>query len=208
LEDLLRNLAGHSDDRCTSLISFFGSGTRRGSLAAVARACEAEGVRSKKGKKLVVGSIESMLKNRVYVGELRSNGGWVPGAHKPIIEPKVFEKAQERFGEPRTTSPEKRCYILTGLLVEKASGLQMSPHYIQKEDKRYYYYRVHPCYVPVTNAANVDKVKVKSIPTERAEELIVKGLADLADDKRVADWEGKAAKQVEDALRKVEDKLA
>lgn len=43
--------------------------------------------------------IESVLTNRIHIGEVRYKGSWYPGAHEPLIERETFEEAHLLYQE-------------------------------------------------------------------------------------------------------------
>ncbi|MBA3825276.1 MAG: recombinase family protein, partial [Ktedonobacterales bacterium] len=67
-------------------------------------------------------TINIILKNRFYVGELPDGqGGWVPGQHGPLIAPEVWDRAQhvrQRYqGNPQTIPGNARVHVLGGGLL-------------------------------------------------------------------------------------------
>ena len=91
-----------------------------GSREIAARLNEA-GHRTRSGRPFSWKSVLTILKNRVYLGEVGWRGEWFPGEHEALIEPGTFDKAQELLAE-RGDEPAKRAshssdYLLTGLVV-------------------------------------------------------------------------------------------
>jgi DNA invertase Pin-like site-specific DNA recombinase len=63
-----------------------------------------------------------LLQNRFYLGELPDgNGGWLPGAHEPVLDDALFDRAQQARAEnrrsvgPRSVPPARRTHSLSGL---------------------------------------------------------------------------------------------
>jgi site-specific DNA recombinase len=63
-----------------------------------------------------------LLQNQFYLGELPDGqGGWVPGAHQPVLDAELFEQAQQaraanrRVPGPKSVPPGKRTHSLSGL---------------------------------------------------------------------------------------------
>jgi hypothetical protein len=64
-------------------------------------------------------SVAAMLRNRVYLGESRGQGGAINReAHEPIVFEELFSTVQSRVGERSTRSDSKRTYepLLSGLI--------------------------------------------------------------------------------------------
>ena len=89
-------------------------------------------------------ALTAMLKNRTYLGELKSRGGWVQGTHEPIIDPALWECAQAVF----TVNPQRRAnqtrsrasYPLKGIIVDQDGRAMVGWHTTKPNGKRYCYY--------------------------------------------------------------------
>lgn len=46
-------------------------------------------------------TVQHMLRNRFYIGEIRYHDGWLPGQHKPIIDAQLFDQVQAVRDERR-----------------------------------------------------------------------------------------------------------
>jgi site-specific DNA recombinase len=65
-------------------------------------------------------AVARVLRSRTFIGELPFRDGWVPGAHEPLLDPELFEKAQ-RLADQRSTQAgaarSKGDFILSGTIV-------------------------------------------------------------------------------------------
>lgn len=64
-------------------------------------------------------TVASMLRGRVYLGEVMYRGEWYPGRHEAIVSPELFDRAQARIRGHRgggTGGHAKYEYLLTGIL--------------------------------------------------------------------------------------------
>lgn len=86
----------------------------------------------KGGKAFNRNAIYTLLKNRVYLGEVFYCDAWQAGAHEPIIDHDLWSKvaalldARSRRGESRASSDEGSIFILRGR-VYGSDGRAMSP---------------------------------------------------------------------------------
>ena len=89
------------------------------------------------------GALYTLLRNPIYVGEVRHKGTRYPGQHQPIVEGSVWDKTQELLhlhavradGKPgeSTSSP------LIGKLFDD-KGERLTPSHAVKSNRRYRYY--------------------------------------------------------------------
>lgn len=87
----------------------------------------------------------TMLRNRLYIGEVHHKGKYYPGQHKPIVSRALFDQAQEALGQNgnvkrKRTWTVKSKALLKGLLVCGSCGGLMSPTHTRKGGKHYHYY--------------------------------------------------------------------
>jgi len=114
-----------------------------GSATLVARALNAEGVTTRRGKPIDKGFLYKLLNNRVYIGMAVHKGTAYPGEHEAIISLDLWNRVHGILGESprvrarrtRTTEPA----LLKGLIFGPASGA-MSPTYTRKGGRLYRYY--------------------------------------------------------------------
>lgn len=124
-----------------------------GSIPALAIELELDGVRSKPrtsrhgraygSARIARGALYTLLKNRLYVGDVTHKGQIYKGQHDAIIDRDVFEAAQRQLDENRVErhlgngSPHPS--LLAGLLWD-THGRRMSPKHATKQSRRYRYY--------------------------------------------------------------------
>src|SRR5213075_1397198 len=123
-----------------------------GSVRLLQQELDAAGIRSKSwistpgrrwgGKPLARGALYTMLRNRIYRGEIVHKDQHYPGEHEPIIDEKLWDEVQaklaanavERSAGEAVASPS----LLAGLLYD-GQGHRMSPSHAVKNGMRYRY---------------------------------------------------------------------
>ena len=128
-----------------------------GSVRLLQEELAATGIRSKSwtstagrqwgGKPIVRGALYTMLKNRIYRGQIQHKDQHYPGEHEPIIDEPLWEEVQtklaanavQRSTGERTRSPS----LLAGRLYD-GEGNRMTPSHAVKHGKRYRYYASQP----------------------------------------------------------------
>ncbi|MDP9355303.1 MAG: recombinase family protein, partial [Chloroflexota bacterium] len=79
-------------------------------------------------------TVREIIQNRFYVGELPDgNGGWVPGKHGVLIDPDLFERAQQarlrNVKRPRRVRTERRSpWALSGLATCAECGRSLTAY--------------------------------------------------------------------------------
>jgi len=96
------------------------------------------------GKAIDKSYLYKMLANRTYLGELRHQDQWFPGAHPAVIATDLWERAQAAFTRPPRAAVSERegkvVFLLKGLVVG-ADGRALTPwHTTKKNGRRYRYY--------------------------------------------------------------------
>src|SRR5882672_1946429 len=89
------------------------------------------------------GALYTMLRNPIYVGEIRHQGARYPGQHQPIVDRSAWDKTQELLrvhtvrakGKPRGAMPSP----LIGKLFDD-QGERLTPSHAVKGNRRYRYY--------------------------------------------------------------------
>lgn len=88
--------------------------------------------------------VESLLRNRLYLGELSCQGEFVVAEHPALIEPEVFEKVQ-RMLEPKVRRDRHECrnptYLIRGTLKCGICGCRMTSASTFRHGRLYRYYR-------------------------------------------------------------------
>jgi site-specific DNA recombinase len=128
-----------------------------GSVRLLQRELAVTGIRSKSwvspaghrwgGKPLARGALYTMLRNRIYRGQIVHKDQHYLGEHEPIIDEPLWEDVQaelaanavERTTAGRVQSPS----LLAGLLFDR-EGHRMTPSHAVKKGLRYRYYVSHP----------------------------------------------------------------
>lgn len=101
----------------------------------------------KGGKAFNRNAIYTLLKNRVYLGEVFYGDAWQEGAHKPIIDPEQWNKVaalldtRSRRGKSRPSTDECSIFMLRGR-VFGADGRAMSPWLSSAYKSRKYAYNI------------------------------------------------------------------
>ena len=89
------------------------------------------------------GALYDLLRNRLYLGEIRHGDNWYPGEHGGIVPMEVWDMVQERLRSNirarRQHVNERSSSPLTGL-VEDANGKRFTPSFTIKNGRRYRYY--------------------------------------------------------------------
>jgi site-specific DNA recombinase len=89
------------------------------------------------------GALYTLLRNPIYVGEIRHKGVCHPGLHASIVDRAIWDKVAKLLLE-RTTgsgarSSSTKSFVLIGKLFDK-SGEGLTPSHAVKGDRRYRYY--------------------------------------------------------------------
>ena len=97
-------------------------------------------------------TINYLLRNRVYIGQIPHKGEWTQGHHTPIIDAETFQKAQERLEELSKRHREnhrdgKAKSILAGLLVCGRCGAKYSALRLKWNKTQKHYADYMPCYI-------------------------------------------------------------
>lgn len=97
------------------------------------------------GQIFAVNAVLTVLRNRLYVGEVHHKGKYYPGQHKAVVPRTLFEQAQEILNQNgnvkrKRTWAIKSKALLKGLLVCGGCEGLMSPTHTRKGNKHYHYY--------------------------------------------------------------------
>jgi site-specific DNA recombinase len=88
------------------------------------------------------GSLQWVLRNRIYVGEISHKGEYYPSEHEAIIDRMTFDKVQALLTNQRS-SPTRTSHKMRSLLTSKiydSNGNRMAPSHSNKRGLRYRYY--------------------------------------------------------------------
>jgi len=76
----------------------------------------AEGLRTRRGGKLVKSRIAELLSNPFYYGKIRWKGKLYDGKHKPLISKELFDRVQSILKAKRAPKYRKHFYLFKGLI--------------------------------------------------------------------------------------------
>ena len=124
-----------------------------GCVRRVKAALDRQGIRSKTrmgrdgkpfgGGSFSRGALYTLLRNRLYIGEVSHRGKAYPGEHPAIVPRELWEQVQDKLQsnrvERRNGTHAKNPSLLAGLLFDE-HGQRMTPSHAAKQGKRYRYY--------------------------------------------------------------------
>lgn len=120
------------------------------------------------------GALYSILKNRLYLGEIEHRGHVYPGEHAGIVPQGLWERVQARLRENATAKViglrAAQPSLLAGLVWDDR-GNRLTPSHCKKDGKRYRYYFSQGTIRPDTQAGSV-----KRIPALELEGLVTRRL--------------------------------
>jgi site-specific DNA recombinase len=95
------------------------------------------------GVRFARGALYTLLRNRLYIGEIRHRDKWYPGEHKRIIPLELWQKVQSELDSNlkarRRLASETASSLLTGLIEDGARN-RLTPSFTIKRGRRYRYY--------------------------------------------------------------------
>lgn len=131
------------------------------------------------------GSLNYVLRNRFYIGEVTYKGEILPGEQPALMERALFEAVQQKLTDQRshhTVLRNKSDHLLTGLIFDDA-GLRMVPTHATKAGIRYRYYVSSPHLYGQSELRSVGSVS--RVPAPHVEDAVVRALNEhLAVEKR------------------------
>ena len=142
-----------NEAEATTVRHIFTRYTELGSVRLLKEELDRNGVRSKirvskdgvesGGQAFSRGALYTLLRNPIYVGEIRHKGVCHPGQHAPIIDRAIWDKVATLLLEHSTASGarnsgSKSCVLMGKLFDESGEGL--TPSHAVKGDRRYRYY--------------------------------------------------------------------
>jgi len=125
-----------------------------------------------RGQKITKTTIYKLIRNRIFLGEIRHRETWYPGEHVPIIDQELWDRAQsviqvdsrQRGNQARATVP----FLLKGLLVD-ADGRALQPwSSCKKNGRRYRYYISTREMKEYTGASGLPR-----LPAEQLEAVVI-----------------------------------
>ena len=143
-----------------------------------------KGVRNMLGGKMTHSSVNTMLKNRRYIGELSFRDIVVPEAIPAIVPKDLFDRVQKRLDKnkraPACGKADEEYLLTTKLFCGKCGALMFGESGTSATGRTYYYYK----------CANVKRRKgcnKKTVQKEWLEELVVRETMKLIQDDAVID---------------------
>jgi site-specific DNA recombinase len=95
------------------------------------------------GQSFSRGALYTLLQNRIYRGEISHQGNVYAGQHEAIVDPDLWQLAQDKLAANRQERllgvGAEAPSLLAGLIVD-ARGSRMTPTHANKRGKRYRYY--------------------------------------------------------------------
>ena len=89
------------------------------------------------------GALYGLLRNRLYISQIRHREVWYPGEHIGIVPMDLWEKVQAQLDSNlrtrRKRAREQASSLLTGLIEDK-DGNRFTPSFTMKRGRRYRYY--------------------------------------------------------------------
>ena len=133
------------------------------------------------------GHLYYILRNRLYVGEIRHRERWYPGEHPGIVPRELWDKVQAQLDSNlrthRNRAREQSSSVLTGL-IEDGEGNRFTTSFTVKRGRRYRYYVSQ---YPVTNSEGQGNAQTR-LPAHEIESRVTERVqAFLRSDARVFD---------------------
>ena len=124
------------------------------------------------------GALFHLLRNRIYLGEIRHKDIWHPSQHASILDPELFDAVQAKLSQPAATTRASGSpagdHRLKGKLVDER-GRPMTPTFAYGKRRRSYRYYVVP--ELVRGEAGPDDGAIRRVPADAIEALIGERLA-------------------------------
>ena len=143
-----------------------------------------KGVRNMLGGKMTHSSVNTMLKNRRYIGELSFRDIVVPDAIPVIVPKDLFDRVQKRLDKnkraPACGKADEEYLLTTKLFCGKCGALMFGESGTSATGRTYYYYK----------CANVKRRKgcnKKTVQKDWLEDLVVRETMKLIQDEAVID---------------------
>ena len=94
-------------------------------------------------KSFARGALYTLLRNPIYVGEVRHQDARYPGQHQPIVDRSIWDKTQQLLLAHTVRSDTRPSGSMPSPLIGKLfddSGEQLTPSHAVKGQRRYRYY--------------------------------------------------------------------
>jgi site-specific DNA recombinase len=138
------------------------------------------------------GALYDLLRNRLYIGEIRHRDQWYPGEHQGIVARSLWDSVQAQLNSNlrrrQNRAQEQASSLLTGL-IEDEQGTRYTPSFTVRRSRRYRYYVSQ---LAIQNTASEGNGP-RRVPAQELESRVVeKFLAFLKSDAEVFDGLGLA----------------
>jgi len=149
------------------------------------------------------GALYALLRNRLYIGEIRHRDQWYPGEHEGIVPRSLWDRVQAQLNSNlrrrRNQVRERASSLLTGL-VEDEHGTRYTPSFTVKRGRRYRYYISQ---LAIKNTVS-ERNDLTRVPAQELESRVIeKLLAFLKTDAEVFDGLGLSGERPGVASRRV-----
>jgi DNA invertase Pin-like site-specific DNA recombinase len=126
-----------------------------------------------------------ILKNRLYLGEIRCRGEWVQAQHPALVDREVFDRVQralEPHAHKQRHTSKNPTYLLRGTIRCARCGVPMTSASTHRHGRHFRYYRC-----TTRNLRGKKACPTKQLPTEAIEIFVVDRLREaMADPVRAA----------------------
>ena len=179
-----------------------------GSMHRLCDVLKAEGIVSKRriarsgretgGTPMARGALYHLVRNRLYVGEIRHKGATYPGQHPAIVQRELFDAVQVALdatsagAEAGTSTPHRAttrgpAAPLRGILYD-GNGARMSPVKARKSGGAIYRYYVSQSLLTGRRPTSTDARRVNAVQLERQVDDLLLRLDLLPGNGREPDW--------------------
>jgi len=126
------------------------------------------------GVRYTAGPLAYLLRNSIYVGEIKHKGQSYPGEHQAILDRDLFDAVQARMtknAQPDRRAPKVSGAMLAGKIFDD-SGNKMSPTWSRKNGLRYHYYVSRA----LVEGRKGERGSVTRVPSPQIEDKIIEAL--------------------------------
>jgi len=126
------------------------------------------------GVSFAPGHLYYLLRNRLYIGEIRHRDKWYAGEHPGIVPRELWDKVQAQLDSnlrtQRKRAREQSSSLLTGM-IEDEEGKRFTPSFTIKRGRRYRYY-VQAVVQNQSGPTRLPAHEIESRVTERLQEFL------------------------------------
>lgn len=159
---------------------------RQAGSSALATWLNEQGYRTKNGRLWSSASVITVLRNRVYLGEIYYRGNWYPAPHDPLIPTELFDRAQAILTERNEDRARRRSnpteYLLSGRIRCARCGQAYIGTASHGRNGRYTYYTCFTRMRYGTKQCPNDR-----LPAEQLEQAVTRRLWKVLNDRDLID---------------------